>query len=116
MDGDYCKQLHQFLHWLKMAAQPLHWLITCLNPTLAEYGSPVPTAAGKKCKREKLKQKRKLQMAEDDFVHQVDVRFEAFNGLVREGLLTQEMLEELRDKAVQEHNAVDKQVCDMLII
>ena len=59
--------------------------------------------------------KKKAQKEANEFAQIVDARFEAFNFLVCDGQLSQEMLIHFRDQAIQDNNEVDMLVCDMLI-
>ena len=67
-------------------------------------------------KREKQSLKKKALKEEYEFARLVDDRFEAFNVLIRDGELSQDMLVLLREQAIQDNNLTDKQVCDMFIL
>lgn len=101
--------------------------IISANSNLAEDGTPVlakdvesATNKNKSSKRTKAKLRKKKQKAEEDaqdaFVRLAEERFNVFNVLVAEGVLSQAMLVELRCLARAEQNAVDEQALDLLII
>ena len=82
----------------------------------ASSGSWVDSSAANLSKRAKRKLKERKQKEDDDYVRQVEERFEVLNYLVLDGSLTQEMISQLRIKAEAEHNSVDKQACDLLLL
>ena len=66
-------------------------------------------------KRAKRKTKKAKQQAEADIVQLVEVRFDELNGFLCEGSITQDMLLQLRKKALEEHSDIDQQACDLLL-
>ena len=59
--------------------------------------------------------RKKQQQEEDDYVQQVEERFEELNYLVSDGSMIQEMFLQLWIQAEAEQSSVDKQACDLLL-
>ena len=67
-------------------------------------------------KRAKRKLKKSKQQAEADVVQLVEARFEELNALLLEGSVTQEVLLQLRNRAVEELNDIERQARDLLLL
>ena len=74
----------------------------------------ITNAPGAFSKRAKRKLKKSKQQAEADVVQLVEARFEELNAVLLEGSVTQEVLLQLRNKAVEELNDIERQACDLL--
>ena len=60
--------------------------------------------------------KKSKQQAESDVVQLVEERFDELNRLLLEGSINQEVLLQLKNKAVEELNDIERQACDLLLL
>ena len=76
----------------------------------------VTDAPGTLSKRAKHKIKKSKQHEEADLVQLVEARFDEPNYLLCEGSINQEIPLQLRNKAVEEVNDIERQACDLLLL